>query len=69
MTGDREELAAFFMQLTGSPDIKICLFDMSRAILQEIYYDCLWLKLQDLTFGDIKHYTSEKCEKSRILRA
>jgi hypothetical protein len=66
--GDHEEMAALFKEVTDNPDVKICLSSRPWVVFQKMYRSCPSLRLQDLTFPDIKYYVSDKFERNRAFR-
>jgi hypothetical protein len=58
--GDHEELATLFKLATKSPIIKICLSSRPWVIFEGIYGSRPSMRLQDLTYYDIKHYVTSK---------
>jgi hypothetical protein len=66
--GDHEEMAALFKEVTDNPDVKICLSSRPWVVFQKMYCSCPSLRLQDLTFPDIKYYVSDKFERNTAFR-
>jgi hypothetical protein len=62
--GDHEELASLFQMATKSPSIKICLSSRPWVIFEQIYASRPSMRLQDLTYNDIKHFVSNKFDLS-----
>lgn len=62
--GDHEELAALFKVATTSPTVKICVSSRPWVIFEQIYGAGPSLRLQDLTYHDIKHYVNSKFSRN-----
>ncbi|KAE9371784.1 hypothetical protein N431DRAFT_559214 [Stipitochalara longipes BDJ] len=62
--GDHEDLASLFQVVTKSPSIKICLSSRPWVIFEQIYASRPSMRLQDLTYNDIKHFVSNKFDLS-----
>lgn len=62
---DREfgELIGLFTDLSSSPDIKIWLSSRPWLVFEDAFQSSPSLKLQDLTFNDIKRYIDDKVNK------
>lgn len=62
--GDHEELAALFHNISNSHNVKVCLSSRPWVIFQETYCSCSSLRLQDLTFNDIKMYVDGRFDSN-----
>ncbi|CZR56297.1 uncharacterized protein PAC_06185 [Phialocephala subalpina] len=74
--GDRDgrfvDIIAFFVQLTASDNIKICLSSRPWLVFEDAFQSVPNLKLQDLTVNDITRYVNDKVSdhgRMRLLRA
>jgi hypothetical protein len=66
--GDHEEMAALFKEVTKSTTVKICLSSRPWVVFQETYCSCPSMRLQDLTFHDIKIYVDGKFDSNPAFR-
>lgn len=67
--GDYELIAEFFHEITtSSPNIKICVSSRPLLVFEDIFSGLPSLRLQDLTFQDIKFYVSDNLSKHRRIR-
>jgi hypothetical protein len=68
--GDPAEIAQFFVdQSRCSKHTKFCVSSRPWPAFQDIYKGMPGLKLQDLTYHDIKLYVSDKLEKNKGMRS
>jgi len=62
--GDRDgkftDMIAFVTQLASSSNIKICLSSRPWLVFEDAFHSLPSLRLQDLTFNDIKRYVEDK---------
>ncbi|KAK0106605.1 hypothetical protein ONS96_004226 [Cadophora gregata f. sp. sojae] len=58
--GDHEELAAFFAQLSCTPNVKLCLSSRPWPAFQDTFRNHPGLRLQDLTCDDIRRFVNDK---------
>jgi hypothetical protein len=58
--GDHKEMAALSHKITKSPTVQVCLSSRPWVVFQETYQSCPSMRLQDLTFPDIKLYVESK---------
>ncbi len=65
---DYEEICALFKDISSFKNIKVCLSSRPWVVFQDNFHDSPSLKLQDLTSGDIQHYTTSKFCKSNAFR-
>lgn len=61
--GDHEEMAELFEELTCSPYVKLCVSSRPWLVFFDTFKGCPSLRLQDLTFNDIKRYATETLAK------
>lgn len=67
--GDRERLANVLKKIARFPNIKVCLSSRPLIVFEEHFEECPGLRLQDLTYDDIRLYVRDKLEEnSRMLR-
>ncbi|PVH72462.1 hypothetical protein DL98DRAFT_365557, partial [Cadophora sp. DSE1049] len=67
--GDHELMAEFFHEITlSSPNIKICVSSRPLLVFGDIFSGLPSLRLQDLTFQDIKFYVNDNLSKHRRFR-
>jgi len=62
-SGDHEEMAEFLKQVAISPHIKFCLSSHPWKVFEDVFHGLSMLRLQDLTYGDIKAYVADKLER------
>ena len=63
--GEPEDIAQYFKDLSlCSVYTKFCLFSRPWPVFQDVYQKNPGLKLQDLTYDDIKLYVNDKLEKT-----
>jgi hypothetical protein len=58
--GDHEEIASLFKGIASSKSVKVCLSSRPLVIFREAFSSCQSLRLQDLTFSDIRLFVSER---------
>jgi hypothetical protein len=63
-----EEICAFFKGIGSFPNIKVCLSSRPWVVFEDSFDDSPSLRLQDLTRGDILHYTSSNFRSSNSFR-
>jgi len=66
--GDYEEIATLFKEVASAPGIKACLSSRPWVVFDDIFKGCPTLQLQDLTYGDIKHYVTDKMRRNNAFR-
>jgi hypothetical protein len=66
--GDHEDMAELFKAVTSSKRIKACISSRPWNVFEECFKTCPGLRLQDLTKGDIEHYTNHKFHNSEAFR-
>ena len=67
--GDHEKIAEFFMTLSQSLSVKICVSSRPLLVFEDAFAGCPNLKLQDLTLVDIENYVhSQLTTHSRYQR-
>ena len=67
--GDAEEVAQYFKDLAlVSEHTKFCLSSRPWPIFQDIYQGAPGLKVQDMTYDDIKLYVQENLERNRCMQ-
>ncbi|KAK4170920.1 hypothetical protein QBC36DRAFT_109837 [Triangularia setosa] len=67
--GDDGEIAALFAQVTKSSDnIKCCVSSRPHTVFVNAFSNVPSLRLQDLTYPDIKQYVSDKLEADSRMR-
>ncbi|CZR58782.1 uncharacterized protein PAC_08674 [Phialocephala subalpina] len=62
--GDHEEISTFFSEVASFPGIKVCLSSRPWPVFEELFAACPKLRLQDLTYRDIKYYVSDKMRRN-----
>jgi NACHT domain len=60
--GDHEVIACLFKNISKSPYVKTCLSSRPWQVFEDIFSGCLTLRLQDLTFDDIRQYVKDNFE-------
>jgi hypothetical protein len=63
-----EEICTFFKGIGSFPNIKVCLSSRPWVVFEDSFYDSPSLRLQDLTRGDILHYTYSNFQSSNSFR-
>jgi hypothetical protein len=64
--GDHEEIAVFFNEISSQYDhVKFCISSRPWLVFDDIFEHSPGLKLQDLTYDDIKLYVQEKLGKNK----
>jgi len=58
--GDQEDLADYFLKISTSPNVKVCVSSRPWLIFEDIFDGCLGLRLQDLTCNDMRIYVRDK---------
>lgn len=58
--GDHDDIVEYFSNVSNSQFVKLCLSSRPWPLFKETFRDSPQLKLQDLTFEDIKHYVEDK---------
>jgi hypothetical protein len=66
--GDHEEMAELFKAVTSSESVKACVSSRPWNVFEECFKTCPGLRLQDLTKGDIEHYTNHKFHNSHAFK-
>lgn len=61
---DRQHLIELFRSLASAPYIKVCLSSRPLIIFEESFKDSPGLRLQDLTFGDIRRFVTDRLSNS-----
>lgn len=61
-SGDHEEMAEFLKQVALSAHVKFCLSSRPWIVFEDTFQSSQMLRLQDLTYGDIKAYVADKLE-------
>lgn len=62
--GNWEEIAEFFMSVTRSGNIKVCVSSRPLQVFEDAFGHCSGMRLQDLTFDDIRLYVGDKLSTS-----
>jgi hypothetical protein len=57
--GDHREIASLFTKLAESSNVKVCVSSRPELPFQDAFGSFPNLRLQDLTYNDIRHYVSE----------
>lgn len=65
---DYEEICGLFKSIASLQNVKVCLSSRSWVVFEDSFHDLPNLKLQDLTRGDIEHYTTCKFRNSNSFR-
>jgi hypothetical protein len=60
--GDPEMLIKIFTIISKSPFVKVCLSSRPWLVFDEAFEGCPNLRLQDLTWSDIRHYVDDKLD-------
>jgi hypothetical protein len=66
--GDHEDMAEFLKALALSPNIKICVSSRPWLVFEDAFRSLPGLRLQDLTFDDIKNYVANELEAHHRMR-
>ncbi|KAN0093480.1 hypothetical protein V8E51_016664 [Hyaloscypha variabilis] len=67
-SGDHEEMGEFLKQVAMSPHVKFCLSSRPWIVFEDTFHGLPMLRLQDLTYGDIKAYVADKLERHPKMR-
>lgn len=66
--GDYDDAVEYFSEIANYEFVKLCLSSRPWPVFREKLQDQPQLRLQDLTFEDIKHYVQDKLKSnSRML--
>ncbi|PMD21984.1 hypothetical protein NA56DRAFT_670561 [Hyaloscypha hepaticicola] len=63
-SGDHEDIATYFSELSSSEFVKFCLSSRTWPIFRELFQNRPQLRLQDLTFEDIQLYVENRLSSS-----
>ena len=62
--GDHAEIVELFKSIVSSLNVKVCLSSRPLPVFEHVFRALPGLRLQDLTFNDIKHFVSDKLGKN-----
>jgi hypothetical protein len=62
--GDHEEMAEFFQNIASSANAKVCLSSRPLLVFDDAFGTYPSLRLQDLTFDDIKQYIGDRLREN-----
>lgn len=65
---DYEEMCGLFKDIASFTNIKVCLSSRPWVVFEDSFCDSSSLKLQNLTRGDIEHYTTSKFQNSNSFK-
>lgn len=66
--GDYHDIATYFLDLAKSTFAKFCISSRPLTVSRDIFSKCPQLRLQNLTFDDIKRYTEETLNGDNKMR-
>ncbi|KAG8165529.1 hypothetical protein KVR01_004081 [Diaporthe batatas] len=64
----REELISFVFDLGSYTNVKLCISSRPDNIFRDAFQDCPRLKLESLTYSDIRKYVEQRFAKERSIR-
>jgi hypothetical protein len=66
--GDHAEMAELFKIVTSSASVKACISSRPWVVFGEAFQTCPGLRLQELTRGDIEHFTTSTLQNSNTFK-
>jgi hypothetical protein len=66
-SGDHTDITQLFESIQ-SPEVKLCLSSRPLVDFQDAFHNCAKLKLQDLTFNDVKIYVNDKLAENKLMK-
>jgi hypothetical protein len=66
-SGDHTDIIQLFESIQ-SPDVKLCLSSRPLVDFQDAFYNRPKLKLQDLTFNDVKIYVDDRLAENKMMK-
>jgi hypothetical protein len=66
--GDHDAISTLFNDIASLPNVKLCLSSRPWIVFEELFAECPKLRLQNLTYRDIKHYVSDKMRRNSSFR-
>jgi hypothetical protein len=66
--GNHGDLAEVFLNLTSSPNVKICVSSRPLLVFEDVFGNAPGLRLQDLTYPDIARYVRDNLEDNKRFR-
>jgi hypothetical protein len=66
--GDHAEMAELFKIVTSSASVKACISSRPWVVFEETFQTCPGLRLQELTRGDIEHFTTNTLHNSNTFK-